>query len=54
MYKGDQSGAKMEEMIRLLKSDDALEMRLKQLEMENAELRKNLSNMRRVLVAMFE
>ena len=50
----DLSNAKMEEMIRLLKNDDALEARLKQLEAENAELRKSLSQMRRAFVAMFE
>ena len=50
----DLSNAKMEEMIRLLKNDDALEAKLRQLEAENTELRKSLAQMRRAFVAMFE
>ena len=50
----DLSNAKVEEMIRMLKNDDALEAKLRQLESENAELRKSLAQMRRAFVAMFE
>ena len=50
----DLSNAKMEEMIRLLKNDDALEAKIRQLDAENEELRKSLAQMRRAFVAMFE
>ena len=50
----DLSNAKMEEMIRLLKNDDALEAKIRQLDAENEELRKSLAQMRRAFVSMFE
>lgn len=54
IFSKEQPIEKMEEMIRMLKSDDDMDTRILQLEAENAELRKSVAQMRRALISMLE
>lgn len=53
-FSKERPNEKMEEMIRLLKSDDDMDTKILQLEAENAELRKSVAQMRRALISMLE
>lgn len=54
LFSKEQPNEKMEEMIRMLKSDDDMDTKILQLEAENAELRKSVAQMRRALISILE